>query len=125
MRVELERTGLVKSVSSWTDVPDDLESTATPADYAKVWSRCVKESSAADVWLSLFRTQDHHNGQLCEIGCALANGRKVLVVRPAGYKVGDCGYHSSVTQFDTLEHAVAAILEMAILPLARASSNIG
>jgi hypothetical protein len=92
--------------ASWLDAPFNFDgSEPTPEAWSEHWT--ISEAAAADVVLLYARADENQMGALLETGAALAAGKQVFAVSPHQWSFRQ---HPRVTNFESLEEAVAAIM---------------
>lgn len=74
------RRGGVPFSASWIDEWEP----GTTADWSTLWARCIAEAAACDALILYMEPGEALKGALVEVGAALAAGRPVFVVAPAG-----------------------------------------
>lgn len=81
-------------------------------DWGDHWVKCINEAASADFCLAYCETYEVLKGALCEIGAALAAGKRVLFVGDYAYvkaKRYSIMEHPLVTKFNSLEDALEVI----------------
>jgi hypothetical protein len=94
-------------VSSWLDAALNRGEAATSEAWGEHWSRCIAESTSAD--LVLFHAPAPHTqcGALIEIGAALGAGREVWIVSDYEWSFA---HLPRCRIFPTIESAIEAIV---------------
>jgi hypothetical protein len=92
-------------IATWIDYADGSAVT----DWQRLWLSCVSEAAAANIMLVYVERDDELRGAYVEMGVAIANQRRVMLVNPHRVRVSDVVNHPLVTEFEALDKALEAI----------------
>lgn len=96
-------------ISTWIDEANPGET----ADFSCLWTRCIAESSRADVTIVYAEPGEILKGAFVEVGCALASGKRVLAVGlPQGLSVLA---HPRVELWDSLHNAIGRARQLSAI----------
>lgn len=101
---QLRATGW-RVIATWIDYADGDSVT----DWQRLWLSCAREAAEANVTLVYVERGDELRGAYVEMGVAIANQRRVILVNPDKVRVTDAVNHPLVTEYDSLDAGLAAI----------------
>lgn len=102
----LRDEGGLNVIATWINYAETEDAIT---DWVKLWVDCASEAACADVTLVYLEQGDELRGAYVEMGVALGCGKQVYFVNPDNAHVTDAIHHPLVTQFKTLEEAVAVL----------------
>jgi hypothetical protein len=92
-------------IATWIDYADG----GAVTDWQRLWLDCAREAADANITLVYIEPGDELRGAYVEMGIAIANHRRVMVVNPSNVKFTDAVNHPLVSVFDDIELALAVI----------------